>query len=260
MAMAINVDQIVSVDYGNLVLKASPTGLLPTWQKYINSSAVAKNGFTYNPAKAKALLLAHGYKLGSNGYFTTPDGKSISLTIAVPSGWSDWMQAIQMISDSAKKVGIKITPTYPDFNTWQTNRNTGRFDLVIDNTAQLSDTPFTYYQYLFNLPILSSQTNYNFERVNNPAAWSLVQKLDTTPKTDVAGMKTIISKLQTITMQQLPEIPLWYNGIWSQASTQVWTDWPAAGTARQFLPVMWRGDLQMTAIDMISHVAVVPKT
>jgi len=236
-----------------MVMKASPTGLLPTWSKYIDKGLEKQLGFSYNPVKAKQILTAAGYKMGSNGYFTAPDGSKISLTIAVPSGWSDWMQAIQMISDSAKKVGIKITPIYPDFNTYQTNRNTGHFDLVIDNTPQLSDTPFTYYNYLFHLPILSSMTNFNFERYSNPAAWKLVQQLDNTPKSDIATMKKIVSQLQKISMQQLPEIPLWYNGIWSQASNQVWTNWPAANSNRNFLPVMWRGYLQLTGIDMISH-------
>ena len=259
MAEAINVDQIVSVDYGNLVMKANATGLLPTWSKYVDQSMVKKYGFTYNPAKAKATLKAAGYKMGSDGFFTQPDGSKISLTLAVPAGWSDWMQAIQMISSDLKQVGIKASPIYPDFNTYQTSRNSGKFDLVIDNTAQISDSPFTYYQYMLNLPILSSQTTYNFARYSDPTAWALVQKLDSTPRTDVAGMKRIISQLQKTTMQQLPEIPLWYNGIWSQAGTQVWTNWPSATSSRNFLPVMWRGYLQMTGIDTITHLTAVAK-
>jgi len=258
LAAAINVNQIVSVDYGNLVMKANSTGLLPTWTKYVDPSLVNKYGFSYSPTKAKSILTSAGYKMGSDGYFRNPDGSKISLTIAVPSGWSDWMQAIQMISSDLKKVGIKATPIYPDYNTWQSSRNTGKFDLVIDNTAQLSDTPYTYYQYLFNQPVLSSQTNYNFERYSNPAAWKLVQQLDTTSKTDVKTMKTIIGKLQTISMQNLPEIPLWYNGVWSQASTTTWSSWPSSATKLNFLPVMWRGYLQMTGIDTITHLTPTP--
>jgi peptide/nickel transport system substrate-binding protein len=225
----------------------SNTGLLPTWSKYVNQSLVKKYGFSYNPTKAKGILTAAGYKMGSDGYFRNPDGSKISLMIAVPSGWSDWMQAIQMISSDLKQIGIKATPTYPDFNTWQSNRNTGKFDLVIDNTPQLSDTPFTYYDYLFNMPVLSSQTNYNFERYSNPAAWALVQKLDSTPKTDVAAMKSTISQLEKISMKNLPEIPLWYNGIWSQASTQVWGQWPSANSTRNFVPRTLAAPLTGTA-------------
>jgi peptide/nickel transport system substrate-binding protein len=54
-------------------------------------------------------------------------------------------------------------------------------------------------------------------------------------------------------MQDLPMIPLWYNGIWSQVTTKYWTNWPAANSSRQYVPVMWRGYLQMTGIDTITH-------
>ena len=46
-----------------------------------------------------------------------------------------------MIVSSAKAAGIRITPKVKDFNTWQSDRNTGKFDLVIDNNYQLSDNP-----------------------------------------------------------------------------------------------------------------------
>jgi peptide/nickel transport system substrate-binding protein len=259
MAFGINVDQIVKVDYGDLVSKANSTGLLPTWSKYVDQNLVKQYGFKYDPAKAKQILATAGYKdTNHDGYVEAPNGAKISLKIAVPSGWSDWMQAIQMISSDLKKVGIKVTPIYPDFNTYQSQRNTGKFDLMIDNTAALSDTPFTYYNYLFHQPVLSSMTNFNFERYQSQAAWKLVQKLDSTPKTDTATMKAIIKQLQKVTMQQLPEIPLWYNGVWSQASNSVWTNWPSATTSRQYLPAMWRGYLQMTGIDTLTHLGLAP--
>jgi peptide/nickel transport system substrate-binding protein len=261
LAYAINVDQLVKVDYGNLVQKASPTGLLPTWAKYINHALVKQYGFTYNPAKAKQILTAAGYKQGSDGYFKAPDGSKISLKIAVPAGWSDWMQAIQMIASDAKKVGIKITPVYPDFNTYQSERNNARFDLMIDNNAAggtLTDTPWAYYNYLYHQPVLKTMTNFNYARSTDQAAWKLVQKLDTTPTTNTAAMTKIITQLQTRSMKTLPEIPLWYNGVWSQASTQYWTNWPSASSTRQYVPAMWRGYLQLTGIDMITHLKPAP--
>ncbi len=48
LAMSIDINKIVTDDYGNLVLKASPTGLLPTWNKTINASLVKQYGFTHN--------------------------------------------------------------------------------------------------------------------------------------------------------------------------------------------------------------------
>jgi peptide/nickel transport system substrate-binding protein len=256
LAESININQIVSQDYQNLVLPASPTGLLPTWSKYVDKTAVAQNGFKYNPTDAVKLLTDAGYKKDSSGMFMNKDGSKIDLQIAVPQGWSDWEAARDMIISSAKAAGIRITAKVKDFNTWQSDRNTGNFDLVVDNNYQISDNPWTYWNGIFHLPILTTgtgQTNFNYERYSNPTAWALVQKLDKTPLSNTAAIKELNTSLQTTLMKDLPLIPLWYNGQWAQFTSKYWTNWPAAGTSRQYSPVMWGGYLQMTGIDMFTH-------
>jgi peptide/nickel transport system substrate-binding protein len=256
LATAININQIVTQDYANLVLPASPSGLLPTWARYISKASVAANGFSYSTSKAAALLTAAGYKKDSSGMFMNKDGSKIDLDISVPQGWSDWEAARDMIVSSAKAAGIRLTAKVKDFNTWQSDRNTGNFDLVIDNNYQLSDNPWTYWNGIYHLPIISSgtgQTFANFERYSNPAAWAIVQKLDKTPPSNTAAIQTMNTQLQTTLMKDLPLIPLWYNGVWAQFTSKYWTNWPAAGTNRQFIPAMWRGYLQMTGIDAITH-------
>jgi peptide/nickel transport system substrate-binding protein len=62
-----------------------------------------------------------------------------------------------------------------------------------------------------------------------------------------------MAKLQTMFMQDLPAIPLWYNGMWAMFNTKHWTGWPAAGSDRQFTPSTWRNYWQMTSIDMLTH-------
>jgi peptide/nickel transport system substrate-binding protein len=256
LAEAININQIVSQDYGNLVLPASPTGLLPTWSKYVDRAAVKAYGFKYSTAQAVATLQKAGYKKGGDGFFVNKDGSKIDLDLSVPQGWSDWETARDMIVASAKAAGIRIHPVVKDFNTWQSDRNTGKFDLVVDNHYQISDNPWSYWNGVYHLPILTEgtgQQNFNFERYSNADAWALVQKLDRTPLTNTAAIKEINSRLQTTLMKDLPIIPLWYNGQWAQFTSKYWTNWPAAGTSRQFTPVMWGGYPNMTGIDMITH-------
>jgi peptide/nickel transport system substrate-binding protein len=256
LASAIDVNKIVREDYHNLVLPSSPTGLLPTWNKYVDTASVKANGTKFNTADAVSMLTKAGYTKDGSGYFKNKDGSKIDLEIAVPQGWSDWEAARDMIVASAKDAGIRITAKVKDFNTWQTDRNTGNFDLVVDNNYQISDNPYTYWNGIYHLPILTTgtgQTNFNFQRYSNPSAWSLVQRLDKTPLTNTSAIKEINSKLQTILMQDQPMIPLWYNGVWAQFTSKYWTNWPAAGTSRQYIPAMWRGYMQMTGIDMITH-------
>jgi peptide/nickel transport system substrate-binding protein len=251
LARAINVNQVVNIDYSNIVKAANPTGLLPTWNKYVDPTVVKKYGFSYDPAKARAMLTAAGYKL-KNGYFTMPNGKPINLSLIVPQGWSDWMEAIQLISQSAKASGIKITPSFPSYNDLVSKRDSANYDLVVNNDQQLSDSPYTYYYWLFHQPILKSQTFANYARYNNKTAWNLVNQLDQ-EQGGTAAFKKTMSQLETIALKDMPTIPMWYNGAWAQYNTTCWTGWPSSTGTNHDLPVTWAGYWNMTGVLMLTH-------
>jgi peptide/nickel transport system substrate-binding protein len=253
LANSINMGQIIDKAYQGLVDKASPTGLLPIWNKWIDKKVVAQNGFSYRPALAKSMLAAAGYKdTNGDGFVENKDGSKIDLSIIVPNGWSDWMTAIQVIADSAKQVGIKITPSYPEYATLTDDRGHGRYDLLLGNDRQMSNTPWTYYQYIYNLPIADNQTTMNYQRFTDQAAFNLTQQLNRTPSTNTKAYQSILTSLQKRFLQTLPAIPLWYNGMWSMVNTQYWAGWPSA-TRNQFTPSSWRNYWQMTSIDMLTH-------
>jgi peptide/nickel transport system substrate-binding protein len=253
LAYSINMNQILDKAYQGLVTKASPTGLLPIWNKWIDKKVVKQLGFSYDPAKAKSLLRTAGYRdRNGDGFVENKDGSAIDLQIVCPNGWSDWMTAIQVVADSAKAVGIKVTPGYPEYATLVDDRGHARFDLLLGNDRQMSNTPWTYYQYIFNLPILENQATMNYERYTNRTAWSLTNQLDRTPSSNRQAYRAVMSKLQRVFLQDLPVIPLWYNGMWAMFNTQYWTNWPSAKTA-QYTPASWRNYWQMTSIDMLTH-------
>jgi peptide/nickel transport system substrate-binding protein len=254
LAYSINMGQIISKSYQGLVEKASPTGLLPIWKKWVNKAIVKKYGFSYNRAKAKSILAAAGYKdKNGDGYVENKDGSKIDLQIVCPNGWSDWMTAIQVISQSARAVGIKVTPSFPDYNTMVDDRGHARFDLLLGNDRQYSNTPWTYYQYIYQLPILSNQTTTNYERYLNTNAWSMTKGLDKIPSTNKAAYKAQMSRLEKVFLQDLPAIPLWYNGMWAMFNTKHWKNWPSS-SGREYTPSSWRNYWQMTSIDMLTHI------
>ncbi len=264
LAEAINPENVVVKDYGNIVVAADPTGLLPVWSKYVDTAQVKALGATFNTAKAKADLAAAGYKTGADGMVTNKDGSAIELNLEVPDGWSDWMAAENLIAADAALAGIKIKPIHPDYNTFVADRNgtdkaDPTFDLLIDNSVQIGNTPWTYYDYIFRQPQIAAGAarNRNFEQYDNADAWALVQKLDQTPVEDTAAMKTICSQLQKIQLTDVPIIPLWYNGEWSQVSNTVWTNWPGEKTY-QVQPATWNGYWQMGAIYMLTNIKAVP--
>ena len=247
LAYAINPQQIVSTVYGGLVRAANPTGLLPNLGSYIDSNAVKQYGFKYDPALAKQFLAKSGYH-GQN------------ITLEVPDGWTDWMAGAQVIAQQLNAVGIKCTATFPQFAARTANLTNGTFDLALDNNAQLDSTPWTYFQRVYNLPIAAHQTaQLNWERFSSPADWKLVQQAGATPVTDVAALKALYSQLEKHFLQQLPQIPVWYNGAWFQGNTGKWTGYPATGTSNENTPVLWGGYLgAMTTVYALAALTTAP--
>ena len=254
IAYAVDVPTIVDKVYGNIVKAADPTGLLPTWDKYIDAAQRDALGFKYDLAKTASLLDAAGYKKGGDGFYTAKDGSAVKLTIMVPTGWSDWEAARDVIVASLKAAGINAEARIVDYNGLVDARNSGDFDLVVNNEVQMSNTPWTYYDYMFRMPLIEGAgKNRNYGSYENAEAWALVQQLDATPVDDVAAMQSITSKLQKISLTDMPVIPLWYNGLWSQVSNVVWTNWPTdAGS--HILPATWNGYWQMGAVKMLTEI------
>lgn len=262
LAYAIDLNDIVQNAYTGIVKAADPTGLLPIWDKYIDKDMVAKYGWSYDPEKAKSILAAAGYKdVNGDGFVEDKEGKPIALVVTCPSGWTDWMASIQIISKNAQAVGVNITPEYPDYGPWRDAQLKGTFQLSLQNESQMSSTPWSYYKWVFQNPIANIATAQygNYGRYENATAFDLVNQLDQVKVGDDAAMKAIASKLQEITMTEFPTIPLWYNGLWSQVSNAVWTNWPSsAEDANHYLPATWRGYWNMSGIQMLLDLKPVP--
>ncbi|HEY9525277.1 MAG TPA: ABC transporter substrate-binding protein [Thermopolyspora sp.] len=247
LATAIDTKKIVENVYSNIVKASGPTGMLPQWDQFVDQGVVGQYGFSFDKDKAKKMLADAGYKdTNGDGLVENKDGSKLSLSLIVPSGWTDWMEASRSIAASAKAAGIDITPDFPDYNALVEKRGKGDFDLVLNNDRQLSNTPFTYYQFIYQLPIQKTQNTVNFGRYEDKKSWDLVQRLDQVKSDDTEGMKKVLAELQKRQLDQLPVIPLWYNGLWSQVSNSVWKNWPSStGNMPKTAAVSWRNWWEM---------------
>jgi peptide/nickel transport system substrate-binding protein len=257
VAYSINTQQIVEQDYGNIVQAANPTGLLPIWDQYVDQAVVDELGFAYNPDEARAILAEAGYvDTDGDGFVEGLDGSKIELLVNNPDGWTDWMEANRIIVTGLQAVGINAASNFPDYGGYIDQRNSGTFDMMIANDAQMSNTPWTYYNWMYQNPIADIATlqNGNYGRYDNPKAFDLVDQLDQTPIEDLEGMRAIMSELQSIQLTDMPLIPMWYNGLWAQYSNAVWTNWPSAEGDNHYLPATWRGYWNMTGILMLSEI------
>ncbi len=250
IAYALNPPVIAQTVYGGIAKSANPTGLLPTLNSYLDQNAVKQFGFSYNTSLAKSYLAKSGYH-----------GQSI--TLQVPDGWTDWMQGVSVIQQELSAVGINVQLIYPQAPARTANITNGTYDLALDNNAGLDSTPWSYFQRVYNLPIAKQQTaQLNWERYNSPKDWALVQEAGTTSPSDTAKLNSIYSQLESDFLQQLPVIPVWYNGAWFQGSTKYWQDYPSSSSSSdQNVPVMWGGYIgAMTTVYALANLKPAPQT
>src|SRR5690606_5270830 len=108
--------------------------ILPTGveSRYFNQENVERYGWKYDPAKAVEILEKElGARKGPDGIYVLPNGTRLSFTVQTPYGWTDWMAALEVVSQSARRVGIEVRTEFPQAPVVTTNVQTGNFDLVL---------------------------------------------------------------------------------------------------------------------------------
>jgi peptide/nickel transport system substrate-binding protein len=241
MYYAIDVDKIISAAFEGVVIKSNPVGLLPYWDRYLATDLIQKYNYSYNPDMAKKILDEAGYKVGPDGCRVLPDGKPIKFTIIVPYGWTDWMFAIINIADDLRKVGICAETAFPDFGLYVSMIDKGDYDAAINNFgSSASPHPYTLYYWAYRAS--PGIWTGNHGRYNNTQLNALIDKLATIPPLPEYDdqMKQVLRDIQKILLEEMPALPLWYNGYWFLASTKYWINWPTEDNPYA-VPVSWNG-------------------
>jgi peptide/nickel transport system substrate-binding protein len=100
----------------------------------------------------------------------------------------------------------------------------------------------------------------NWERFSSPTDWNLVQQAASTSPTDTAKLNQVYSSLEKDFLQQQPEIPLWYNGVWFQGNTQYWSNFPSSTGRDQNMPAMWNNYIgAMTTVLALAQLTPTPQ-
>jgi peptide/nickel transport system substrate-binding protein len=225
MAMAIDRAKVGKIGEGGYEDAANQTGVtLPEEQSWYDPSA---GNLGYNPKAAAALLKSLGFK-NAGGQLKAPDGKPVSFTIQVPSGFIDWISDCQLIAQELKTLGISVRVTTPSFSTWQSNLTTGNFTLALDEPNAGSNPWFMYHQVLASGETAAEGKNAasNYERWSDPTTDKLLAQFSAT--SSASAQKTALAGVEKIMVQQAPVIPLVYQAWWEQYSTQHFTGWPSA--------------------------------
>lgn len=199
----------------------------PTFASWTSSAATKTEGTGYDPAKAKSVLEADGYKMGSDGFFTK-NGKKLALTIITNGGYSDWVASMQVVTSELAKVGIDATLQTPAANTFYADVYAGKYQLAY-NAESGGPTPFyemRQWLYSKNSAPIGKAAASNWERYNSPAVDTLLNQYFTT--TSSAAQHTIVSKLENVMVTQFPVIPILEEVDWFQFNSKDFTGYPSA--------------------------------
>ncbi|MFW5981717.1 MAG: ABC transporter substrate-binding protein [Halanaerobiaceae bacterium] len=252
LAFAINQDTIVERVYGGLVEPANPTGLFGEgWLEYLDEDVVAEYGFNFDPTTAEAMLDEAGYvDADGDGWRDMPNGDPIELEIIVPSGWTDWMEAIRVVSNDAQAIGVNIEVAFPDASVYDERRMNGTFELLINNyQSTLSSNPFDYWNGVANSNIYGDQiTAGNYGAYENQELFDMIAEFNMTFDED--RQHELASEIQKILLVDMPAIPLWHNGLWAQQTELNWTNWPSEDDPYG-IPVSWGDSYQLGMIDVL---------
>jgi peptide/nickel transport system substrate-binding protein len=204
----------------------SLTGItLPLDQSYVTP---ATSGYvaTYDPTKAKQILEAAGWKMGSNGYFQL-NGKTLAFSITDPSAYTDFITDDQIIASELKSVGMDVTVTGTSVQAWTTDLQTGHFQ-AIAHWGNGGPTPYYLYDNWLDTtltaPVGKTATG-DYERFYSTQAEADLKSFagtdnTTTQLADVVSMEKIVAT-------QLPVIPLFYGVAWFEYNTSKFKGWPS---------------------------------
>jgi peptide/nickel transport system substrate-binding protein len=230
-AMAYAIDRAKASQLGEFGEEpaSNQTGIVtPTFSTWLNSAQAAKygNNYAYNPKKAMSILEADGYKKGSNGIFAK-NGKPLSFSIINNGGFSDWVNAVNVIVADFKAVGIQLTAQDLSQTTYQDKLFAGQFELGYGAETGGPGPYFELRQWLYsaNSAPIGTPAGSNFERFSSQAVDNLINQFPTT--TSPTEQQAIVSKLEKIMLADVPVIPVTEAVDWFQYDTSKFSGWPS---------------------------------
>jgi peptide/nickel transport system substrate-binding protein len=197
---------------------------------------------TADVAKAKSVLEADGWKLGSNGYYAK-GGKTLDLSINVVTGWTDYDTICTLLQGQYKAAGIKLTVNQVSQNAWLQAETNGKFQLSMNsvNMGVSSDPYFIYNNYLGTAATakVGKNATTNTSRYSDPTVDAAIKQLAATndEATKQAAYKTIQDKVAT----DLPYIPVYVNSALTEYNNSRATGWPKDGDFYAF-PLPWNNN------------------
>lgn len=233
LAHAIDFEKIKARAVSNYTPAMQPGFILPFGieKKYFNKEDADELGYSYNTEKAREILSEAGYSWNEEGKLLDKKKKLVrNISIECPQGWTDWIDAINVIAESFAEIGITATPSIVDYGIWDMNLRKGTFDLAMKTPPSehsIANPWNRFYQMLNNATIkpVGEESYANQGRFQNDEINQLLNDIPTISNED--SLTHAYQELNRLFMQTVPVLPVMYRpATFYQFSTKHWTNFP----------------------------------
>jgi peptide/nickel transport system substrate-binding protein len=156
----------------------------------------------YDPAEAKRILAAKGWKYSERNGVLEKEGKPFTFELITNAGNQLRADATVMIQDQLKKIGVKAVPRQVEFNSLASQTTDGKFDAAI-----IGFTMDTSLDMTSNFHSRSIAEGANYVRYRNPAMDRLLETAEAQP--DVKAELPYLNQIQQLVHRDQPVTFLW---------------------------------------------------
>lgn len=220
-------DISTTAGYGVWPQIKSVTGLpQPSGDAFI-SDAYADDELTVDVDGAKSVLKDAGYTWDGSGALIDPSGEKVTFKLQNPTGWTDYLDALGIIGEGAKKLGAEATVEGVVQDTWFNDIiPLGNFQASLHWTDGGS-TPWNMYSNIMDgasyVP-LGQPATWNFGRYQNDEVTKALADFKAgTSDNDRAAALDIVQKHF---VEDVPGLVIWSRPAVAQYSTVNYTGFP----------------------------------
>lgn len=230
LARIIDKDKLSEKALYNVLSGAHPTGIIPGQQSQWLDESLSEFSYEFNPEEAKEILTEAGYSWDDQGKLLNPEGEEVeAFNILVGAGWTDFISMAQLISDSARELGLEVMIEQEPWNSYINSLMGGTFQTAISWGTGTGSNPYELYYRTLDSRFSGKdggQAESNYGRFRNEVVDEALTEFRS--NSDIEIQKEAISTIQEIVLKEVPFIPLTdraNNNIY-QESTLV--NWPTA--------------------------------
>ncbi|WP_114853167.1 ABC transporter substrate-binding protein [Brachybacterium sp. YJGR34] len=223
-------EQLSTLAFFGLGTDISPSFALPERDADFIDPSIENAPWNADPDMARTVLEDAGYAEGEDGIYAKGDVK-VSMTVSCPTGWSDFVTALDTLAEQYRGIGIELIPQQVSVNEWNDAKAKGTYQLVIDSIGQ-GPAPDPYYAYSNHfstdttVPVGENGNPYqNVTRFSDPDVDAALLAAAATDDPEEKKEQYFI--IQQRLVEVMPAIPLLIGSSLTEYSDTRITGWPS---------------------------------